>query len=106
MRRLTAAGVVALAGAALAAPNLKDPPLAGEWRLAEIDGRPPDGFETVEVFGPDGSRRAHTRMADGRVIESRARYTTDRAARPPGSTCPAGRPAGRPRASSGSRGTP
>lgn len=82
MWRLATAGVVAWAGAAAAAPALKDPPLAGEWRLVEIDGRPPDGFETTEAFGPDGTYRSHTRMADGRVIESRARYTTDRAARP------------------------
>jgi uncharacterized protein (TIGR03067 family) len=82
MRRLTAAGVALLTGLAPAAPRLKDPPLAGEWLLVEVNGQPAHGFETVETFTPDGTIRAHTRMADGRVIDARTRYKVDRAARP------------------------
>lgn len=79
MRRLTAVGMVALAGLGLAAPRAKDTqkadsPILGEWRLLTVNGR--EALPATYKFGPDGML-----VGSGWIgsLESRfeALYTTD-----------------------------
>jgi uncharacterized protein (TIGR03067 family) len=82
MQRLTVAGLVAIAGFALAAPRAKDAPkaappgLVGEWVIesSTLNGNPLtiSDFYTV-TYTPDGKFEMR---AGGRVIQA-GTYTTD-----------------------------
>ena len=85
MRQVATLGAVAVAGLALAAPGLKDPPtkdspIVGEWQLVRCNGERP-GLPQVEAFGADGSRVVRTRFPD-KEVEDRGRYAANPAASP------------------------
>jgi uncharacterized protein (TIGR03067 family) len=85
MRRLTTAGVVALAGLAVAAPALKGPPknssIVGVWASESLALAADPVPESDAIFEFTAGGRLISRQADGTVL-SDFPYTTDPAANP------------------------